>query len=123
MGRKGTSRHAQFWSCGGFEYSAAIRAPVDVFVIQQSSSSSPKAIRTFESRVIALTEIRRMVETEMHRSSLSNKCTRGTGSLMSPIPIALMDDPPTPFTIREETGRRLKKSLSSEMWTVAPVSQ
>ena len=44
-------------------------------------------------------------------------------NLISPSPMAVMDDPPTPFTERTAIGRSVMKcDFSGEIWTVAPGS-
>ena len=44
-------------------------------------------------------------------------------NLISPIPIAVTDDPPMPLTACTEMGQSVRKSdFSGEKWMVAPVS-
>ena len=75
----------------------AIVVEVDLLVTQQDWSS--KWIRTFESRVTEETDIKQTVALGMYNEFLSKRMVSlVTLIVMSPIPYALMTDPPIPLT-------------------------
>jgi hypothetical protein len=99
-----------------------MKAPVDLSVIQQDVES--KWAMALESSVRELTEIRRTFAFGMYnvlRSMID--APRATRTLISPTPMAEMEDPPIPFTDRGVVGQRVRKAeRSGEIWMVAPES-
>lgn len=76
-----------------------------------------------ESRVRVWTGIRRTVDVGTNRAFLSTTWSSSVKeSLISPTPVAAIDDPPTPLMNLGEMVRKLLKSTrSGDIWTAAPV--
>ena len=94
---------------------------VDLLVIQHESSS--KWATALLSHVRVQTEIRRMGVLGMYSTFCKVMwAPRAIHNLMSPIPMAATEEPPTPFTAHAEMGQSVRKSdFSGEIWTVTPV--
>jgi hypothetical protein len=100
----------------------AMKAPVDLLVIQQDEES--KWAMAFESAVRELMEMSRTLVFRMY-SVLSKiiDAPRATRILISLMPMAGIEDLRTPFTEQGSVGRSERKSeRSGEMWTEAPES-
>ena len=90
-------------------------APVDLLVIQQEVLS--KWAMAWLLRASMLTEMSLTAAFGMNRTFFRIICAPGMmRNLMSPRPMAVTDDPPTPFTDHAVIGQRVRKSeCSGEM--------